>query len=85
MSDTLNLTPAVIDRMVKNFRKRKAENAKKEQINNARLPAGSPMYFYCRYCGDSTAVLPEGYTCKPRTVCVPCEGLEQLGEMPPRP
>jgi hypothetical protein len=40
------------------FEERQATNSKLERIDNARLPAGSPMYYYCRLCGQ-TMVLPE--------------------------
>jgi hypothetical protein len=32
-----------------------------QQVDNASLQAGSPMYYYCRACGGPTAVLPEGW------------------------
>lgn len=65
-----------------NFRKRREDNAKVKQIDNADLVAGSPMYFYCRFCGALTDTLPEGYLGRPRRVCTPCEVLEKLGAIP---
>ena len=34
-----------------NFKDRKRQNAKLPRVNNATLPAGSPMFYYCRLCG----------------------------------
>jgi hypothetical protein len=61
------------------FQKRKAKNAKKKRIDNSSLPVGAPMYFYCRFCGDQTDCLPEGYTCRPKRICDPCEVLHLHG------
>lgn len=68
--------------MQENFRKRVKRNANKKKIDNASLVAESPMYFYCKYCGDHTETLPENFTKKPVTVCVPCHELEKLGAIP---
>ena len=32
-----------------------------EQVDNGSLPAGSPMYYYCKSCGHQTKVLPEDW------------------------
>jgi hypothetical protein len=64
---------------MKQFSKRKKANSKKKQIDNASLYAGSPMYFYCKFCGEPTDTLPESYTCTPKTVCDPCEILHLNG------
>lgn len=40
------------------FEARVASNAKVKRINNASLYAGSPMYYYCRLCGN-VMILPE--------------------------
>ena len=74
-------TPIQIDLKVamKQFKKRKKENSKHTEIDNSSLRAGSPMYFYCSFCGDQTDVLPECYTCRPKTVCEPCEILHAHG------
>jgi len=65
-----------------NFRVRKAANPVSGHINNAKLPAGAPMYFYCKYCGVPTETLPELYTKKPLTICDPCKELDKLGAIP---
>jgi hypothetical protein len=31
------------------------------QVNNERLPAGAPLYYYCHSCGTETAVRPEAW------------------------
>lgn len=50
-----------------------------ERIDNSRLHAGSPMYFYCISCGHEADVLPENYTARPRTLCSACQELKDLG------
>ena len=52
---------------------------KPEQIDNASLYAGSPMYFYCISCGHESDVLPESYTCKPKRLCDECSAMKALG------
>lgn len=51
-------------------------NNKPEQINNSRMPAGSPMLFYCELCGHESDRLPESYTTRPRKYCTPCQELK---------
>lgn len=46
-----------------------------EQINNHNLPAGSPMYFYCKHCGHESDTVSEDYLEKPKTICPECELL----------
>ena len=60
------------------FKKRQKAH-KGKQIDNSSLPAGSPMYFYCKFCGAPTDTLPESYTCCPKQVCDPCEILHAHG------
>jgi hypothetical protein len=47
------------------------------KIDNSRLYAGSPMYFYCDLCGHQTDVLPESYACVPKKHCDPCLELKK--------
>jgi len=61
------------------FKERKAANASRERIDNSRLPAGSPMHYYCRFCGDATETLPECHLSQPITCCDPCHFLHQRG------
>lgn len=51
-----------------------------KQIDNARLQAGSPMYYYCHSCGVQTAVKPEGwYENPPPKNCPDCKPLVDEG------
>jgi len=53
-----------------------------EQKNNGALPVGSPMYYYCQWCGHSSDVLPEGYyAAPPKKVCGECQKLIDLNLM----
>ena len=59
---------------------RKAKAKELGQINNADLYAGSPMYYYCRYCGLESDCLPENwFVGKPRRVCTECQGMKNEG------
>lgn len=58
--------------------KERRENRPK-QIDNASLPAGAPMYFYCISCGHTSDVLPEGYMSRPSHLCAECRALKELG------
>jgi len=64
---------------LRTFEERKAANKGKERIDNSSLPAGSPMYFYCKFCGDETDTLPESYIGRPKTTCDPCKVLRDHG------
>jgi hypothetical protein len=51
-----------------------------QRIDNASLPAGSPMYYYCHVCGHLTAELPENwYDTPPPELCDPCQELVDRG------
>ena len=50
-----------------------------EKIDNSKLYAGSPMYFYCISCGHVSDVLPESYLCSPSKLCDECQALKNLG------
>lgn len=58
---------------------RKKRNKNKKQINNSSLPAGSPMYFYCKEYGDESDCLPESYLSTPKKLCEPCKALKEAG------
>lgn len=59
---------------------RRARMMTEGQIDNASLYAGSPMYYYCKYCGVQTDVLPEGWWAKrPSHICADCQTLIDLG------
>lgn len=49
-------------------------------LDNALLPAGSPMIYYCRYCGWASDILPESwFLAIPRQVCSECEAMLDRG------
>jgi len=51
-----------------------------EQIDNASLYAGSPMYFYCISCGHLAGTLPENdFLSTPKKLCRECQALKDLG------
>lgn len=66
---------------LKNYLERKDENMGKQRDNGS-LPAGSPMFYYCRYCGVHTETLPELHTRTPNTRCTACRVLEEHGSVP---
>jgi hypothetical protein len=48
------------------------------QVDNARLPAGAVMYYYCHCCGAKTAMLPEDWVENPPSrYCPDCEKLPE--------
>jgi hypothetical protein len=61
-----------VDEFIRRYR------AKPEPIDNSRLVAGSPMYFYCKACGAYITSLPEGYLTVPPRYCEACEDLKTL-------
>jgi hypothetical protein len=63
--------------------RRQAENAEKTKIDNASLPAGSPMHYYCRVCGGLSDVLPEEHISAPRRLCAPCQEMKDKGWLKP--
>jgi hypothetical protein len=51
-----------------------------KQVDNARLPAGSNMYYYCHGCGVQTDVKPEGWWQDPPPKhCEDCKALVDEG------
>lgn len=48
-------------------------------IDNASLPAGSPMYFYCVACGHVSDVKAEDYLRPPARLCDECQALKTCG------
>ncbi len=59
---------------------RRKENKSKKKINDARLPAGSDLHFYCISCDGLADVLPENYfISKPKKLCNECQALKDLG------
>lgn len=64
---------------LKALAKRRKQSQEEGHIDDTKLYAGSPMHFYCKYCGVITEVLPELYTCIPKTVCDACQTLVDKG------
>lgn len=62
----------------KNYFERKERNVGK-QIDNSSLFAGSPMYYYCKQCGEHLCTLPESHIHCPPNVCDPCKILLDHG------
>jgi hypothetical protein len=52
---------------------------KPEKIDNASLPAGSEMYFYCKACGHLSDIKPESYITAVKKLCKECQALKDLG------
>ena len=48
-----------------------------EKIDNWKLYAGSPMYFYCKLC-EGTIVVPENWITK-NDYCEPCAMIKEFG------
>ncbi len=58
---------------------RRATNRLKPRVDNDRLPAYAPMFFYCIGCGQEL-VVPESYTRRAQ-LCPECQALKELGWM----
>jgi hypothetical protein len=67
-----------LDVAMEQYNKRKEAN-KGKQIDNSSMQAGSPMYYYCRFCSVHTQTLPESHSSAPKTVCDPCKILHDHG------
>jgi hypothetical protein len=57
--------------------KRRADQP--ERIDNGKLRAGSPMYFYCIACGHLAGELPEDFLQAPPKLCGECLALREMG------
>jgi hypothetical protein len=53
------------------FEERKAYWSERPRVDNAKLHAGSPMYYYCRLCGQQI-VLPETHLQMAPWFCEDC-------------
>lgn len=67
------------ERACEQFRQRRQHAQQVEKFRNDELPAGSPIYFYCRYCGLPTEVLREDFVFPPFGECSQCRGLKDAG------
>ena len=67
-------------RDVFNILKQRRENNKGKKINNSSLPAGSPMYYYCKSCDELVDTKPEGWFANPPPkLCAFCQQLYDGG------
>lgn len=58
---------------------RREENESKPRIKNQELPAGSPMYYYCKSCGALADTKPENwFGSLPKKICDECQALKDL-------
>ncbi len=65
------------DQALKALAERREANKTITRIDNSKLYAGEPMYFYCIGCGAQIMV-PEGYITKP-DCCPECTAMRKLG------
>lgn len=49
------------------------------RVDNASLPQGSPLYFYCTVCGHPSDVVPEASMITPKQLCPACESMKAMG------
>ena len=49
-----------------------------KHVDNSSLYAGSPMYYYCKSCGHTAAVLDEGHRGPPQ-LCKECQAMKDMG------
>ncbi len=63
---------------INQFVKRALQARRTVRVENDRLKAGEPMYFYCEHCGIICDVLPEEYCFAPHRRCSQCEGLQEM-------
>lgn len=70
-------------RHVEQFWARKRAMAEQPRVDNAKLYAGSPMFYYCKACGTLVAVLPETHVQRPPQHCGGCRYLIERALMPP--
>jgi len=64
---------------IQQFIRRKNFVQAKKKIDNSTLPAGVPVFTYCRHCGIPIEKLPEDYLFCPYFKCSQCSGLENEG------
>lgn len=63
-------------RMIDHFVERVKESKINPPIDNSRLYAGSPMYYYCVECGAFITSLPECHSGPAPHTCSSCKKLE---------
>jgi hypothetical protein len=68
--------------MIRHFVDRVIENRDKDRIDNSTLPAGSPMYYYCRECREFLTSLPEEHLAPAPALCEACKRLKERELLP---
>ena len=64
---------------MRDLAKRKAKAKKDGRVNNASLPAGACMYYYCYGCGLESDVRGEGDFSPVEHHCPPCREMKEKG------
>ena len=64
---------------IESFVERYKKHSQEKKIDNAKLYAGSPMFFYCHGCTCHVATLPENYITPPPKYCDSCRVLVDHG------
>jgi hypothetical protein len=64
-------------RKIDEFVRRYKASAGSERIDNSRLVAGSPMYYYCKACGVFITALPEAHFSPAPKYCDACNELHK--------
>jgi hypothetical protein len=65
-------------RALQELAERRVQNATITRVKNSDLPAGAPMYYYCRTCGEEM-VLPETHGGRAPRYCDACTQLIAKG------
>ena len=73
-----------IELALKAIQDRKDKNKTKTKVDNSSLRAGSPMYYYCRMCGEEM-VLPEEHREPAPRFCLDCLKAQTLVDISPYP
>jgi hypothetical protein len=68
--------------MIEHFVDRVIANRDKDRIDNSALPAGSPMYYYCRECRAFLTALPEEHFTPAPSLCEDCKRLKEHELLP---
>jgi len=65
-------------RIMEEFQERR-KKWKDKQTDNSNLLAGSPMYYYCMYCGAHVVTLPESFwLTEVKRVCPECRKHREI-------
>lgn len=63
---------------IKSLHERRAKSLTDTKVNNASLPAGFPIYYYCISCGQVSETVSETYVTSPRKICTECQAMIDL-------